>query len=173
MLRCLQFYYKLFLIIMKCCVESSSVEAKMDFLWYKEDIPARDTELRVPFLCCICSKRSYPHLEWKLRVFKLLENGIWFRLFLRKALYFSWNWQNNELNADSALTWQTGGTNIVCWRIIRLQPWTLTVDYSVKKRHGWLVGFSFVSYPRGQNVIFVCVRKWVYSLSRFGPVYTD
>lgn len=33
---------------------------------------------------------------------------------VRKALYFSWNWHNDELNADGALAWQADGTNIVC-----------------------------------------------------------
>lgn len=92
---------------------------------------------------------------------------------VRKTLYFSWNWQNNELNAEGALTWQADGTNIICCRIIHLQPWTLTIDYSVKKRDGWLVGFFFVSQPRGQNVIFMYVRKLVYSLKRSDPVYSD
>lgn len=70
------------------------------------------------------------------------------------------------------VTWQADGTNIVCSRIIHLQPWTLTIDYSIKKRHGWLVRWFVVSQPRGQNVFFVYVRKWAYSLNRSGWVYT-
>lgn len=93
------------------------------------------------FLCWSCSKCLYPRLEWKVWVFKLLENGIWPRQGL-KTLYFSWNWHKNELNADGALAWQADGTDIECWGMIYLQPWTFL--WTLLWGKAWLAGGIFL-----------------------------